>query len=1095
MGKLCICVIWNNDITRFDVEQIKEFICDEIEVVCIVRDKFTRNTELLNVLQKEIKIYEYSSIEQIKFILNDLRFEKISFYYGKCWVGKQFYKYLLEESWNQDVVLGKTESIYLNRGKLNLKCDEIENNPIVHENFQAALFDKFYIRKNLEMISKAIYTMDILCWIKIVFNDNTFYCKKEEMFLYAPLVLGLKKEDDKNKICPRVYGVFKYIKYNNGNKIVFYSMVRMLSYFVDCYLENKISNYSKEDISWSDIESIYKRIVIEQKKFGLEFPDYFEEFYIQYFANQSTREVWNKRTEIEDYPAVSVIIPVYNVERYIRKRIESIIGQTLKEIEIICIDDGSTDNSGEILDEYAKKDSRIKVVHAAHSDAGNARNIGIQMARGQYLAILDADDWSEKNMLQRLYLEGIKKDADIVVCRSRAYSEEHQVYSNQDGAIKVKLLPEKDVFSFWDCKEDIFQIFVAWSWDRIIRRDIVVDNNLFFQKLRTANAASFSCATLVVAKKIAFINEYLTIQRRDLNTSLTHTLDQSWKCAFYSIMDLKRILIELGIYKDVEVSYLVWSVHTLLWYVMKMQNNYVISKQLHEKLRNTYFEMAGITTSKTEFSHKNSKEYERYQEILNLEFEEFQFKELQKIRIDNEHMKQENMLLVNNKKANEDKLIEQDKEHNKRLSQLKKLEIMLYEARKEVLELKKSTMFKVGEFVTNLPRRLKIERIRNIEKKKRKKKGCLNIAIVAYENFHYFILNSIIQICNVSKNHVEVYAPQKAINEMRIYMKDDFNKVEWVPIPWCNYVGDSNRGEFNEELLCDLSKKIAENPFLDKIITCSSEYKYHLYKTLYINAKYADVIALIHNVNAIFRSKKFNYEKYMLFKKVDAYAVLGEQLKEEIEKNKLTRKKVYVFPIIHNKEQSEIRVQNERKTRFVVVGHVQKERKNYNLILDSFEKLRNSYDEIQLTILGSTETEYGKRIVERCKELRRRGMDIKWFDGFVPTKEFKYYMEKADYLLGAVEVFTNTSESNEIYGVTKMTGVETDMIEYALPGIIPSQLKIQTDLKNCVLTYEREEQLFDVLKKSLDSNKKHELKQNAILCARKHSKENNYIKF
>ena len=1095
MKKVGIYAIWNKDITRFDIDQLLELNCDEIEVVCLIDRSFIKENELISCINNKFEIYEYSSVEEIKFILEKKEYEYVSFYYGKCWVGRKFYKTLLEEADNQDIVMGKTESIYLNRGKLDLECDEIEGEPVVHENFQAALFSNIFIKRNIVAISDVIKEMDNLRWIKIILNNNVLYCKNEEMFLYAPLTLYMLYKGGINNFCPKVFGTFKNIKHKRKDKVTFYSMVRLLCYFVECYLENERRGTIPGNITWKSIEAIYKKIIEEKDKYSFQFPTFFEEFYSQYFDLKETREVWKEVVGNTKYPAVSVIIPVYNVEKYLKKRIESVIEQTLCDIEIICIDDGSTDRSGEILDEYAQKDSRITVVHAAHSDAGNARNIGIQMAKGEYLAILDADDWSEKNMLQRLYVEGIKRDADIVVCKSKAFSEERQEYSNQDGAVKTKLLPKKDVFSYLDCKEDIFQIFVAWSWDRIIRRSIVVDNSVYFQKLRTANAASFSCATLVVAKKIAFVNEYLTIQRRDLSTSLTHTLDQSWKCAFYSIMDLKRILIELGLYRDVEVSYLTWSVHTLLWYVMKMENNFRISKEMYEKLKTSYFEMAGITKAKIDFSHKNKKEYERYQDIMNMDFEEFQFAQLQKIRVEKNLLQQENFILAQKKKYVEESLIKQDRECEKRILQSEKLEFQLYEARKEVLEVKKSTMFKIGELITKIPRNFKIARIRNAEKRKRRREGYLNIAIVAYENFHYFILHSIIQICNIEKNHIEVYAPNKAIAEMRIYMGDDFNKVVWINIPWCNNVGNDNKGEFNEKLLCDLSKKIAANPFLDKIITCSSEYKYHLYNDLYKNAKYADVIALIHNINAIFRGKNINYEKYKLFKKVDAYAVLGEQLKNEIERNKLTKKRVYVFPIIHNKIKSMIREKSSDKTRFVIVGHVQKERKNYDLVLDSFSEMKNYFNEIQLTILGSTETEYGKKIAERCKKLKKMGLDIKWFEGFVPTKVFQNYMEQADYLLGAVEVYTNTSGSNEVYGVTKMTGVETDMIEYALPGIIPSQLNVQDDLKKCVLTYDFGEELVDVLKSALDSEKKQMLKQQAIICARKHSKENNYIQF
>ena len=100
-------------------------------------------------------------------------------------------------------------------------------------------------------------------------------------------------------------------------------------------------------------------------------------------------------------PKVSVILPVYNVGKYLRQCMDSIVGQTLQEIEVICIDDGSADDSPQILQAYAKKDPRIKVVCQQNQGAGAARNRGLSMARGEYLSFLDSDDFFETNMLEK----------------------------------------------------------------------------------------------------------------------------------------------------------------------------------------------------------------------------------------------------------------------------------------------------------------------------------------------------------------------------------------------------------------------------------------------------------------------------------------------------------------------------------------------------------------------------------------------------------------------------------------------------------------------------------------------------------------------
>ncbi|MCQ2958500.1 MAG: glycosyltransferase, partial [Candidatus Gastranaerophilales bacterium] len=118
-------------------------------------------------------------------------------------------------------------------------------------------------------------------------------------------------------------------------------------------------------------------------------------------------------------PEVSVIMPVYNTEKYLRECLDSIINQTLKDIEIICVDDGSKDDSGKILDEYAQKDNRIKVIHNKNQGAAPSRNQGISIAQGKYLSILDSDDIFDTNMLELLFNKAEQNDADITICKSQ----------------------------------------------------------------------------------------------------------------------------------------------------------------------------------------------------------------------------------------------------------------------------------------------------------------------------------------------------------------------------------------------------------------------------------------------------------------------------------------------------------------------------------------------------------------------------------------------------------------------------------------------------------------------------------------------------
>lgn len=113
---------------------------------------------------------------------------------------------------------------------------------------------------------------------------------------------------------------------------------------------------------------------------------------------------------------VSVIIPVYNVEAYLRQCLDSVVNQTLREIEIICVDDGSTDKSAAILKEYAAKDGRIKVLTQSNTGAGAARNAGIARATGEWITFCDADDWIEPDAIEKMVAAAQREDADCVCC-------------------------------------------------------------------------------------------------------------------------------------------------------------------------------------------------------------------------------------------------------------------------------------------------------------------------------------------------------------------------------------------------------------------------------------------------------------------------------------------------------------------------------------------------------------------------------------------------------------------------------------------------------------------------------------------------------
>lgn len=152
-----------------------------------------------------------------------------------------------------------------------------------------------------------------------------------------------------------------------------------------------------------------------------------------------------KENDSEDV-LVSVIIPVYNVESYLTECVESVINQTHKLLEIILVDDGSTDNSGNLCDKYLETDERIKVIHKPNGGLSSARNVGIQNATGEFISFIDSDDWIENTMIERLLTSCLESDSLLSVCGSYvAFSKEN---------IRVRICPSKteclSLADFWE---------------------------------------------------------------------------------------------------------------------------------------------------------------------------------------------------------------------------------------------------------------------------------------------------------------------------------------------------------------------------------------------------------------------------------------------------------------------------------------------------------------------------------------------------------------------------------------------------------------------------------------------------------------------
>ena len=213
-------------------------------------------------------------------------------------------------------------------------------------------------------------------------------------------------------------------------------------------------------------------------------------------------------------PKISVVIPVYNAEKYLRECLDSVVNQTLKDIEIICVNDGSTDNSLSILEEYATQDNRIKIINKENGGVHTARNIGMERACGNYTIFLDADDFFDLRMFEKLYNKAIETDCDIVACETYDFDDVTKEIAIHNSLRKETFPEFKKIFNWKDCKT--LNIINPAPWNKIIKTDFLKETGLKFGKFGPYEDCAFFYSLYAFADSITFIDDILVYYRNNI---------------------------------------------------------------------------------------------------------------------------------------------------------------------------------------------------------------------------------------------------------------------------------------------------------------------------------------------------------------------------------------------------------------------------------------------------------------------------------------------------------------------------------------------------------------------------------------------------
>jgi len=328
---------------------------------------------------------------------------------------------------------------------------------------------------------------------------------------------------------------------------------------------------------------------------------------------------------------VSLIVPVYNVERFLSECLESIIAQTFEDMEIICVNDGSTDSSDEILREYADRDRRITVLEQENRGLSGARNRGLDVATGEYLLFLDSDDYFEPSMVADAYAQCVRDDADIGVFKIRYVYDDTGDSIVGDWSLRMELVPDHLPFSREDMTGSIFRFVTPSVWNKMMRRSFVQEQGLRFStQLRRAEDLPFTFLALATARRITVIDKALVNYRKSLAGTMQSTIHQAPLEICKALAKLKHDLAAAGVFDEVERDFVNVALYQCL-FTLETIGTPEAFRQLYEALKATYLVDLGIAGHSPDYFY-DEHQYERFLRITRLSWTEYLFEEAGPLR-------------------------------------------------------------------------------------------------------------------------------------------------------------------------------------------------------------------------------------------------------------------------------------------------------------------------------------------------------------------------------------------------------------------------------------------------------------------------------
>ena len=254
---------------------------------------------------------------------------------------------------------------------------------------------------------------------------------------------------------------------------------------------------------------------------------------------------------------VSVIVPIYNACKHLRPALDSILTQTLKEIEIICVDDGSTDTSLDMLKIYQKMDNRIRIVTETNAGPGHARNNGLKRARGKYVAFLDADDFFEPELLEKLYNHAEANELDIAITKYDIYDNKKGKFSANIESEHGKIFESGAVTSKNEYPDYILESTTGAAWNKLFKKSFILEKNICFTtEAMIFEDVYFTVTALAFAERVARIPDVLVHHRIYSQQGRVRSFRKYYLEVPGVFLKIKEFLMKGGMYQPLAKGFL-----------------------------------------------------------------------------------------------------------------------------------------------------------------------------------------------------------------------------------------------------------------------------------------------------------------------------------------------------------------------------------------------------------------------------------------------------------------------------------------------------------------------------------------------------------